>query len=451
MLRRTSGVVLLALIAFTPRLPAADPTLEEGLLTQAGDVMRLCKARGYKTVAVLKFHIKKGDERLSHNVGTLNQSLARRLEIALVLQNDPRQPVGVVRDASAVAAKISGAGHLTADGRAKLFGAKYPLMWGTSTVTPDVFVTGVANVSDDLKTIKVSLVSFDRKSKAPEPVGAGFAAGVQVGQLGEMGESFSLRDAFEPEDTVLTTVPDDTPPVPPARPAELAAEVKHQKQTHPLRPKACPVGLEFRYNGKPVEIEFRDGKGFVPTPLPGQKVELVLARDSAPDTYGVVLKVNGENTIGRQTVPDVDCRKWVMPPGCKPYTIRGYQTGNSTAEEFKVATGRETAKLAVNYGADVGTVTLTVFQNLKGKPAPASDDDHDVKVAAVRSQTAPQKGSFELLYADLTGEVGQKGLIGAEEGGLVVPGGTVENQVKKSKFVPDPTPLAAVTVVYYVP
>jgi hypothetical protein len=324
-------------------------------------------------------------------------------------------------------------------------------MWGNTSVTPDVFVTGVARVDDDLKSIKVSLVSFDRKSKAPEPVGKEFTAGVQAGQLGEMGESFALRGAFDADDTTSAPAPADAPPPPPSRPAELAAEVKHQKQTHPLQPRACPVSLEFRYDGKPVEIDFRNGKGLVPTPLPGQKVELVLTRDHAPDTYGVVLKVNGENTIGRQVLPDVECRKWVMPPGCKPYTIRGYQTGNSTAEEFKVATGRETAKLAVNYGADVGTVTLTVFQNLKGKPPTPPADDYSTKVDAVRSQVVPQKNTFDQLYGELTNEVGSKGLIGAEDGGLVVPGGTVENQVKKSKFVPDPTPLASVTVVYYVP
>ena len=36
---------------------------------------------------------------LSDNLGTINALLARRLEVALVLANDPRNPIGIIDDA----------------------------------------------------------------------------------------------------------------------------------------------------------------------------------------------------------------------------------------------------------------------------------------------------------------------------------------------------------------
>ena len=436
--------ILVVALALAAGPVAAAESLEQGLLVQAREVIRACKAKGYDSVGVLKFHASKDGKTVSDNVGTLNLSLARRLEIALVLQNDKANPVKIIRDASRVASTIPGANHMNpADdrGRAALFGAKYPLLWGSDKVAPAAFVTGLAFVRDDLKSMSVQLLMFD-PTAPPAKVGGRLTADVQAGQLGEMGESFALRGAF-----------DDDPPTPPApdQPAAAAVRVKTGAAAHPLQGNGSPVQLEFRYDGQKVPLEFRDGKGFVPTPRLGQKVELVLTRDGNPkDTYGVVLKVNGENSLSRQTGPDLECRKWVMPPGCKPYTIRGYQVDDKTAEEFKVLSALESAKQAVNYGADVGTVTLSVFRNQTGKPPAPPLDDTAAREQAVKSQVVPKKDTYDQVLSELTGEFGTKGAFG-DGGGLVVPGGRIESGTRLAKFTPDPIPLATVTVVYYTP
>ena len=109
-----------------------------------------------KTVGVLKFLGAKDGGNLSDNLGTVNTLLARRLEVALVLANDPRNPIGIIDDASAVAARTPGANHRTPDGRKALFGAKYKLAWGDPQGARERRTRsspGWSSVSKDLKTL----------------------------------------------------------------------------------------------------------------------------------------------------------------------------------------------------------------------------------------------------------------------------------------------------------
>src|SRR4051812_17551056 len=108
---------------------ARADALDAALLKQAPKVLSTLRDKGVKNVGVLKFRVTKGEE-TSDAAGLLNLSVASRFEIALVLANDPKAPVGVVRDASGVAAGIRAANHLTPEGRKALFTKKYPLAWG---------------------------------------------------------------------------------------------------------------------------------------------------------------------------------------------------------------------------------------------------------------------------------------------------------------------------------
>ncbi len=102
----TASVSLLTLLvmaapgADTPGSPA---DLERQLLVVAKDLIKEFQARGHTTVGVLKFQVCKDGKTLSDNVGTLNLLLARRLEVALVLANNPRRPINIIDNASAVA------------------------------------------------------------------------------------------------------------------------------------------------------------------------------------------------------------------------------------------------------------------------------------------------------------------------------------------------------------
>src|SRR5262245_53219599 len=154
-------------------VPARGAELEGTLLDRAKGLVKHCKDNDYKTVGVLKFLGAKDGSDFSDNLGTVNTLLARRLELALILANDPRNPIGIIDDASAVAAKSSGANHRTPEGRKVLLErARYKLAWGDPRVrvAPDAFLTGLVSVSKDLKTVTVSFLYFDRKSNKLLPV-----------------------------------------------------------------------------------------------------------------------------------------------------------------------------------------------------------------------------------------------------------------------------------------
>src|SRR5262249_57094642 len=96
---------------------------------------------------------------------------------------------------------------------------------------------------------------------------------------------------------------------------------------HPLskdNPDA-PVVLQVLYNDRIVPYEFKNGEAMIPEPGEGQNVKLVLIRKIKDKTrYGVVLKVNGENTIAHQRLSDAECRKWIIEPVGPPIVVVGY-------------------------------------------------------------------------------------------------------------------------------
>lgn len=421
--------------------------LELALVRQAKPAIRLLKERGYRNVGVLKFLVAKEGGKLSDNVGTLNTNLATRLEVALIVANDPRTPLGIIHDASSVAARTPGANHLSAEGRRKLFETRYPLAWGDRQVEADAFITGLVQVSKDLRTLTISLVAIDKAQNKLTPLGTDFQAANEAGKLSEMGESFIIRGAFDDASVVQATPSADRrSPAPLSRQETqvlaTAAAVHSGSNAHPLADPAAPVKLEVRYDNRPVAVEMRDGQAFVAEPREGQKVGFVLRRDSSKERYGLVLKVNGENTHCRERLPDLSCLKWILDPGDGPIQITGYQIDAKTAQEFRVLSSEESKANEIHYGADVGTVTLTVFRELRGKPEPPPVEDEATYVAAVQQGKLPEEkaDNFHALKAQLL-ETSNRGLIGE--------GQQIGSKVERVSFTPDPTPLMSVTIIYY--
>lgn len=433
---RVAGLALAAWLIAAPA-PAAEVTdsLEAALVRQAPALIRHFQERNCRNVGVLKFLVSIDGQRPHDCVGTLNMLIARRLEVALVLANDPRRPVGIVGNASAVAARTPGANHRTSDGRRILLGARYPLAYGQEEVTADAFVTGLAVVGNDLRTLSLALLAFDRKDRELRPLGKDFVARTDPLKLGEMGTSFVLRrvkDDLGDEGT-------------PAQMVDTAASVLKQKTRHPLEAGMDrPVDLEVRYDGEPVTLTFRDGRAYLPSPREGQKVKFVLRRDRAAQTYGVVLKVNGENTLFRQREPDLSCRRWVLSPGASPLEITGYQIDEDSVETFRVLSPVESKEQAMNYGEQVGMITLTVFRAVGDAAPPTSVELAAQKVAAVRAAQFPTKPAANLhaLKQQLLQDCNR---------GLIVGGERVDDKVRQVPFLPDPTPLMTVSVHYYQP
>jgi hypothetical protein len=364
--------------------------------------------------------------------------------VALVLANNPRKPIGIVDNATAVAHRTRGANHLSRDGRRRLFDARYLLAWGNQEVSPDAFVTGIAQVSPDLKTLEIGLLTIDRKAGELQPILKDFAVLNLPEYLVELGESFNTRGLFDREPSGRTGEKE-------AKTVQTAARVRERETRHPAEDPQAPVKLEVRYDGQPVPVEVRQGQAFVREPREGQKVELVLKHEDSRVRYGVVLKVNGENTIEKQRLPDPSCRRWILDPGDRPITVKGYQINDREIEKFRVLSAPASKEREMSYGADVGTITLTVFRERQGKPRPPdpSDETREAEVVAKGTlQTNPEPGepdrpsSFASLKARMLAD-SNRGLIGE--------GQRQAGAVQTVKFDADPLPVMALTVTYYRP
>lgn len=423
-------------------------SLERTLVRAAPDVVAFCKAHNYKTVGVLKFLVHKaGQGKLSDNAGTLNRTVARQLEMGLILANDAMDPIGIIDDASDVAAKTPGANHLTKEGRLKLFEARYPLAWGKEQVSPDAFLTGIVGVDAGLKTLTLKLVAFDKATNALVPVlkdkdgrDRDLVALNDPRKLSEMGESFS-RGAFD--DGAVDTAGRERQE---AAAMDKAAQVRQEAAPGPAKDAAAPVRLDVLYDGRAVPVEQRGGTAFLPEPNEGQKVTFRLRRGTGTAVFACVLKVNGENTLFREKAPDLHCRKWLLYPEDKAgVVVQGFQRDDKTTQQFRVLSKAESKAREIDYGADVGTVTLTVFKDLKGRPpgGDLSEETQGTKVLEKAKVPARKPDNFNALTAQLIEEANSSR-------GLIAEGNTVDNGITVVKsFTADPTPVMALTLAYY--
>ena len=437
MQRLIMGVVLgTSVLLTTPPCRAQEP-IERALRRQAPGLITHFKENGYKNVGVLKFLVSREGEIPSDNVGTMNLLAARRLELALNLANDKSKPVGIIANASDVARAINGASHLSKEGREKLFTGQYPLSWGKDKVRPDAFVTGTTEISKDLRTLTVALLYFDRASDQLVPLGEKFRVANATSRLSEMGESFLLRGIFDDGQTevVRAKLQDKA--------YQEAVKVYQEQAKHPGQYADTPVTLEVRYDGRKIPLEFKAGKAFIPEPREGQAVDFVLKRDASKNRFGVVLKVNGENTLEKERTPDLACHKWVLDPGYGPWAIRGYQVGD-TLEKFRVASVAESRQLEVYYGHDVGTITMTVFRERKDKEELDLNGKYEDVLKKLPRLTEQPKNHSALVHQLL--EAANRGW---GDGRSLIVGGQKEiSRVETVTFIPDPDPIMVLTIVY---
>ena len=413
--------------------------LERELLRHAPKVMQYLREKDYTYVGILKFRVKKGQEPLTDNAGTLNRTVANRLELALVLANDFKKPIHFIQEASEIASRTTGANHLTAEGRRKLFQARYPLAWSQDHASPDAFLTGVVTISPDLHRLTVGILAFDRNSSTLQPVDQ-FTADNNPAILGETGESFLLRGAFDNGKIGEVTV----------QATDKAVRVREQQQKHPLFDAAAPVSLEIFYDDKRVPLELRDGKCFVSEPMAAQKVRLVLRRnDPGPSRYGVVLKVNGINTARKERLPDLQCLRWLLDPTSSSVSVEGFQVTKGRREAFKVLSPEESKLNEMNYGADVGTISLVVFRESKIKeksPSLLSDEQEDVAALTRAVYPAEKPRNLSVLKQQLRDASAKP-----TTRGLIVGGNLAANETVEEDFKPEPIPVMSATIIYYRP
>jgi hypothetical protein len=441
-------------------------SLDEVLRTKAPDLLKQLKTKKFANVGVLKFLVKKGDAAPSDNVGELNLNLANRLEVALVLCN-PDEDLGIIQHASRTVSKENNvrANHLTREGRKAFFTGEYDLAWGPRKVMADAFVTGLVTIAKDLKRTTIRFQVFDKEGAIRDVLDE-VVLETSPRILTEAGYSYVLNPERNKE--AFTAAKKDRGNRFPR--AELVSKavdplenlvginLPNKTTTPPAAAapdpfKEGPVKLTIMYNGKPQSIE----KGVVAEPKETDVVTF-LVENPTKDTYAVLLKVNGVNTLFGETISDPrTCHKWILRPGEKQL-VSGFQIDDKTVNEFKVLSPKESEANEVYYGDHAGTFRMVCFKGTIVKEDPSLElnkgrDDTQLARAAIGRGTLAEAdieaGSLNALKRTLrgrekTGE-GARGMIvqGDKKGKL-----EIERFFFKPEFA---DPVNDMTIRYYVP
>lgn len=327
--------------------------LDERLLQEAPKVMKFLQTHQYQSVGVLKFRVELGRKPASFNVGAINSNMSRRLQNALILVDDPEKPVGLLEDPNQVAAAKKLPSYLTPAGREALFHTTFPLAWGQNSAKPDAFVTGLVKVDPNMRKGRVTIESFDARSPKMSEV-CQFDFDTDRSVLSDLGQGFlvarrGIKATEEDEDKAA---------------AQDAANRDDKKtQGSPLESPDNPVQLEIRYDGSPQQVAndpSSPGELMVAEPQERQAVAFLL-KNVSNERVGVVLKVNGRNTLFEEEEEPGQCTKWILDPG-EQLEVKGFSQRDDKREiPFKVLSAGESE--AVAYTDNLGIIQLCVFRS----------------------------------------------------------------------------------------
>jgi hypothetical protein len=365
--RRTTvafGIVCL-LLATGPRFVRADH-IDEELVKRSPELVKTLHAKGYKNVGVLKFIVKAGKEAPNANIGPLNLVMATRVENALIHGMDPAQPLGVLRDATKVAAAANPKFTTQTDaGRAALLKLTYPLAWGSDKVSPDALLSGLVTLSRDMKTTTVTIDCFDRTGAKPAQV-LKFDVASDRSILAEAGRSYVLKTrslkATSPKATGKKRSIDELD-----EDACNSAAATTEGQTVTQQAGAeIPIKFEIRYNDAPQTITQDPGslgEMRVDEPKAGDTVSFYVT-NTTQATIGFVIKVNGESTLNQDTAEDSACQKWIVEAG-KTVSLKGFYTApDYKLTRFKVLSDEDSAARMAEWSGSrprAGYIDVTVF------------------------------------------------------------------------------------------
>lgn len=339
--------------------------LDAALMTHAKEIRDYLRTHHFQNVGVLKFRVQKGEARPSWQVGPLNANLASRLENALILVTDESKPPGIIHDADKVARARRLPSYASDAGMEKLFQQQFPLASGNQAVKADAFLTGLVQIGANLKQAAVTVQAFAPHASRLETV-VKFTVPVDRELLNDLGESFALSTqsvksrktrALDIEAAEDAANRDQSPGEPSVQPAEKLLE------------------FEIRYDGQPQTLSSsptEGGKWTVAEPQEGQRVTVFL-RTVANERIGVVLMINGKNSLYEEEAEPAACKKWILDPG-DVIEVKGFQVDENNTKPFRVlsATGSE----AVTFTDNLGLMGIYVFRS--GKPKPAEEAEKNI-------------------------------------------------------------------------
>ena len=458
-----SALLLGAVDHARAREPMPDRlNLESQLLEHSKILLTKINGAGAKYIGVLKFLARhESTKTFSNSMGRLHQRLAEKEEITLVFASNsrPAAPIVVIRSASDTASRIHGANHLNRkDDRALdlLFQQKYQLAWKENEVSeaePDAFIYGVAELADSLQTIDIQLHAVLRSGLSFQPgasqrriIGDRFTARLDLDELMSAGESYCAPAAGNDSENKLAY--------------DSARACRADLSKHPLKDPTRPIDIEICYGDKPATIDFRSEDpnhvgAFIDEPHEQQTVKVILKRRNSADTnrYGVLLRVNGWNTIGKQNLPDAQCAIWILEPDKPLMLVDGFQIthGNDGKREpFRVAARSENKALEDLYGQDVGLISIAVFNECRDSAQEIEEDANEhkytqlfaIKKLALPQTTAASRSSLGESLSDELYQQFEKGIISYDAA-------TVSKPTKQVDFRRASMPLFATTIRYY--
>jgi hypothetical protein len=447
-----------ALVA-CPAFAEGKPDLDSALKNQAGKILEYARSHNAKNIGVLKFLVRTGDGPWSDNAGPLNLGLARRLTVALILAA-PNDEIGIIGNANE-ALTHSHANHLTEDGRMDCFrGRDFILSWGDPEihVRPDLFITGTATLSKDLKQTTIHLQAFGKDGQMDDSLGE-FTVNTTARTLIDTGHSYLLTPKTYPKLFDGARGLDDAETNQPAVDASQKYLTHQTNEPLPSIEQDSPIRVLVYYGDEAIPIK----DGAVREPKTTDKVWFKLD-NVTDDTYGVVLKVNGVNTIFKETFGDRDCHKWIIKPH-ESITVRGFQIKLDQREDFKVLPPEESRANEVRYGEFAGLFQFSVFRAKNAKspepthalpppPGPEAKEEQQVVGAisrgVLRGVNDIQPSTLQILQSQLrkyeqNADAG-RGMIDSDSNNPKA------HEVKKEDFTSDPgIPVMSYQIRYYQP
>jgi hypothetical protein len=316
-----------------------------------------------------------------------------------------------------------------------------------------VFLTGLVTVADGARTMKVEVQAFDSTGKEPVKVCC-FEVAAQPRLLTEAGVSFALSRGAPHQDNTEWVE---------QNPVKSREKPRESETILNLLNKA-PIDFQIEYKNKG-ENEFRKVEikenGTIPEPEKGTEVRFQLKRRKDKDAngaYGVLLMVNGENTIYREPVSDYSrAHLWVLDPkdDDEPTFVTGFLkkgTDNEVAE-FEVLSAAESQAMEVNYGRHVGTLTIVIFQG-RIDDKEESDPKETEFVRAISIGVPDKLGKPNGLKA-LQDSLQKTASLKPKSKNVVSHGLLVEGKITKQKVEDKPfrsrVPVSSIQLRYYKP
>jgi hypothetical protein len=457
--------------ALTGRAARGD-NLDAALVINAPKVMSYLREHHCKNVGVLKFRVRKAGHSSSFRTGTINDNIVERLEMALVHVDSEDAPIGVIRDAGAVALANRIPKYDTEPAQKALFGLSYPLVYGDARVRPDLMLTGIIHVPTDLKTVTVDIEAFGPKWDKQEKV-ASFQVKTDRSLLTDLNESF--RVPARSLKRKLRTIELDEESVAEASDtgkgdssggngsASGGAPVDNGGNPNATTGQSSSgQGLlyyEIRYDNQPqtVQPDPNSPKEFmVKEPREGQVVQFLVRSLVPSEKIGLVLMVNGKSTLYEEELDPSQCHAWVLSPNVT-YGISGFQVDQNNRKPFRVLSDQDSASVAL--GPTTGLIQFHIFKRLDNKTENGGGDNSDppdpnaqamnISLRGLVSKSAPKARSLAELkkhvqaHIHATSRRAKRGLIVGANGTVA---GSIENDELQNQVL-----VQSIAVRYYKP